>query len=509
VAIDFNIGEDTATHPSIAMNRGGQALLAYRYLPDVNPDPSLPQGYVNADVRVARYNGSVWTQLGQPADRNPATPVRAPSAGNSPRVGIDVTGAGLVVWQEPDDDFVDRIWARRLFPSGTMGIPLLVSPQSWGGKPLRGPADEFRMDESGFGEGAVVFRQQPGQRSAFTSARTMLNEIPDQFSQTAGKFNGPRLVDGGDAAGPGSDAGSAGVGVDPYGAFVVTQGLGDAAFAVTGDEQTVNQPVQIDDGTGSVPPDPVADLSSEGASASAWRTGVPGDEGVVLREARANGAVSTNTVYGTESGPVNTLELAGSGLGDAAIAFSQGGRDNGQIVAATIDAPPGSFAVHTPVDWLRASRYTLTWDPSANGIGPVTYTALIDGQQVGDPTQRTFLKLGPADLPGGRHHVRVVATDSQGQSTKSDSGDLLIDRRAPRVRVSVSGSVVRLTIVDGRKMSGVARGAVRIDWGDGHRSRSVVRASHRYARAGSYHLVVKVRDRAGNSAVRRPTVAAR
>lgn len=513
VAIDFDIGEDTATYPSIAMNRGGQALLAYRYQPDVNPDPTLPPGYVNGDVRLARYNGSVWTSLGQPADRNSAAPVRVPTAGNSPKVGIDVTGAGLVAWQEIDDDFVDRIWARRLFPSGTIGIPLPVSPARWAGRPLRGPADEFRMDEAGFGEAGVVFRQQPGQGGAFTSARTMLNEIPDQFSLTAGRFNGPRLVDGRrrTGPGPGTGAGSASVGVDPEGGFLVTQGVGSAAYGVTGDEQSVHRQFRLDDGSGSAPPDPVADVSLEHASATAWRGGPPDDGEVVLREGRSDGVVTTSTAYAPDGGPVDDVELSGSGLGDAAIAFRQGGRENGQVMAAVIDAPPASFTVHTPIGFVRSRHYTVGWDPAPNGIGPVRYTVTVDDLQVGTPTRGLSLRLGPDDLPDGRHKVRIVATDAQGQQTVSNAGDYPIDRRAPRIELRRRGMRVTVTVSDGKRhrTSRVDRGSVEVHWGDGHTGSGGRKLEHRFKHRGRYRIAVRASDKAGNARALHRTVVVR
>ena len=113
VPVDFNVGEATSTYPDLAMNRGGQAYLVYRVVTDVSP--SNPPGYLGVDTRVARYGGRLWSLLGTPIDRNQATPVRAPNAANAPHVGIDIQGQGVVAWQEPDDEFVDRIWVRRLF----------------------------------------------------------------------------------------------------------------------------------------------------------------------------------------------------------------------------------------------------------------------------------------------------------------------------------------------------------------------------------------------------------
>ena len=224
--IDLNVGEAVATYPSLAMNRGGVAYLVYRVLAGNGAaDPNAPPGYFAADTRIARYNGSLWSVLGVPADRNQAAPVSTPTAGNSPKVGIDVTGNGIVAFHEPDDDFVDRVWARRLFGS-SLGIPLLVSPQEYGGRPLRGAADAFTLDVRGFGTGAIAFRQQPGPNSALTGPRLFVNTIPEAFRDDAGRFLGPRLSDGAGSGSLGSSLSPPDVGVTPDGAFRTTFGVG-------------------------------------------------------------------------------------------------------------------------------------------------------------------------------------------------------------------------------------------------------------------------------------------
>ena len=93
VPVDFNVGEATATHPDLAMARGGQAYLAYRVVTDTSA--ANPPGYLGADVRVARYNGRLWSVLGTPVDRNQAVPVRNPTEGNAPRIAIDIPATAM------------------------------------------------------------------------------------------------------------------------------------------------------------------------------------------------------------------------------------------------------------------------------------------------------------------------------------------------------------------------------------------------------------------------------
>src|SRR5262245_22445464 len=55
VPIDLNVGEALATFPSLAMNRGGSAYIAYRVLSGTGAqDPNAPPGYFGGEVRVAR-----------------------------------------------------------------------------------------------------------------------------------------------------------------------------------------------------------------------------------------------------------------------------------------------------------------------------------------------------------------------------------------------------------------------------------------------------------------------
>src|SRR4051794_32339338 len=125
VPVDLNVGESTGTYPSLAMNAGGAAVIAYLVMQA--PTSAEPPGYARGELRVARYDGTYWSGVGFPLNRNVQAPLRLPVAGASPRVAIDATGNGILAWQEPDDQFIDRIWARRLFGANA-GIATQVSP---------------------------------------------------------------------------------------------------------------------------------------------------------------------------------------------------------------------------------------------------------------------------------------------------------------------------------------------------------------------------------------------
>ncbi len=263
VPVDLNVGEATASHPDLAMNAGGQAYLAYTVLTDTSA--ANPPGYAGASVRVARYNNRLWSALGSPVNRNPAAPLRLPTEASGPRIGVDANGNAVVAWQEPDDEFVDRVWARRLFGT-TAGIPLLVSPASWEGAPLRGGADAFALDVAGFGQAAVALRQQPGQSSKLAAPRLFVNEMPDAFAVGAAAFKGPRLLDGGDlsALGPPS------IGVEPNGGFVAGFASATASLLGSGDLEAVKAVERLDEGANTLAAEPLVDLAETGAAIAAW-----------------------------------------------------------------------------------------------------------------------------------------------------------------------------------------------------------------------------------------------
>ncbi|HEU4461870.1 MAG TPA: hypothetical protein VFR75_04680, partial [Solirubrobacterales bacterium] len=428
VPVDLNVGEATSTYPDLAMNRGGQAYLAYRVVTDVSP--SNPDGYIGADTRVARYGARLWSVLGTPIDRNAATPVRDPVAENAPEVGIDIQGQGVVAWQEPDDEFVDRVWVRRLF-GASVGIPIQASPSSWEGAPLRGPADAFALDVAGFGQTAVAFRQQPGQASKLTAPRAMVNEMPDVFSESAQKFAGAQLVDGGvrGALGPPS------VGVDPRGLYLSGFGEGSTTLLASGDEAAPIGVGRLDEGKSSVPGGPLVDLAESGAGVVAWIEQRDPTGLVVAQERRADGVEESTSLTTPKGGAVSGLVMGGSGLGDAIVAWRQGSDSNSQLAVAVVDAPPDPFLVLLPNGWQRKKKVRVAWDHSPNAIGGVRYSVSVDDEPVREGVRGLGAVLKAGDLDNGRHKIQIFATDDLGQETGSRTGMLLVDRRPPQVKL--------------------------------------------------------------------------
>jgi hypothetical protein len=437
--------------------------------------------------------------------------VAAPTAANSPKVGIDVTGNGIVAFQEPDDGFVDRVWARRIFGSA-LGIPLIVSPQDYGGAPLRGAADAFTVDEAGFGEAAVAFRQQAGERSALNGSHVFVNTIPEAFSPDAGKFATARIVDGPAGRALGAAPSVPSVGVTPHGTFLVTFGAGTATFAASGDDTSVAPLERLDDARGGVEGTPVAELADSDAAVAAWRVR---RSAVAVQERALDGRFAVKSLAGRAGGDVGTVAVSGSGLGDAVVAFEQGVPGSKQVVVGAVDAPPLQFAVQTPVSWVRSKRVRLTWDPAphAAALGAVTYAVIYRDEELAEGLRRKSFRLRTGAVGDGRHELLVIARDSAGQETESLPAELKIDRRPPvaRVRHVRKGRGVQVRIRDGRRRraSGAKRAGTVISFGDGRRARRRLRVRHVYSRPGTYRLVIKARDRAGNRLVAKRRVRVR
>jgi hypothetical protein len=507
VPVDFNVGEATSTFPDLAMSRGGHAYLVYCVVTDTSPNN--PPGYLGLDVRVARYSNRLWSALGT-IDRNPAIPIRAPTRASGPRVGIDIQGQGVVAWQEPDDEFVDRVYARRVF--GTrIGIPLQVSPSTWEGAPLRGPADAFALDVSGFGQAAVAFRQQPGVGSLLGGTRLLVNTMPDVFTEGAGAFGQARAVDGTAREGLGPPS----VAVDPKGLFVTGFGSGPATLLGSGSDTTVGEVERIDRAQSTIGGDPLVDVADTGAAVAAWRELVGGAGVVGIQERRADGVAESTTLSAPSGGSIGPAAIGGSGLGDAIVAWPQGEGANQQIAGAVVDAPPDPFLVLLPNGWQRKRKIPISWDRTLNAIGGVTYSVSVDDEPVIEGIKGHRATLRPDDTENGRSRVQVFALDDAGQETGSSRGRLQIDRRPPRVRLRRRGKVVAVKVSDGgrRTSSGVRR--AKISYGDGSRGtakgdrRGTARDKHRFERPGVYRVVVRARDRAGNGASLRRKVRVR
>jgi hypothetical protein len=501
VPVDLNIGEATSTYPSIAMNGAGQALVVYRVITAVSgpSTPNIPPGYVQDEIRMARFDGQYWSTFGEPLNRDVAQPVPQPTAANSPQVAIDLTGQGLVAWQEPDDNFINRIYARRIFGM-VPGDLLDVSPTTFNGHPLGGAADELAVDVGGFGEGAVAWRQEPSSGSGFTHARVFEAEIPSSFSPKGSAFGSAKAVEG-PAAGEGSSEaiGPLSVAVDGKGDFDVGYGVGNQSFDGNGTESAVGTPIRLDSGS-EVPGDPVLTRAEDGALAAAWKVQIGGSGAVAVLERRADGTPNRALVSAPHGGAVHALDIGGSGHGDAIFGFLQGDGANTQIAAVVVRAPPGEFVMDVPNGWVTSPRIPLQWEVPLAGAGTITYSVLVDDQEVAENITADEYALSRSQITSGVHTIQVQATDSLGQVVDSEPATLEVDYTPPRVRVSVRGESVTVRVTDEPKgeSSGVKKGSVKVNFGDGGSAHGRATLRHAYSHAGSYTIVVSASDNAAN-----------
>lgn len=496
VPIDLNVGDSSlGVYPSVSMNRGGQAYVVYRVITDGQP-ATAPPDMVLGEIRLARFTGEFWSPYGIPLNRNLASPQRTPSPANAPKIVTDVSGNAVVAWQEADDAFVDRIYARRVFPS-SVGIALQVSPADLGG-PLRGNASQFALDVTGFGQAAIVYRQESAQGSPLgPSPRILLSEATDVFQDSAKSFQAPVVVDGGVAAG--QSPGLAAVAVAGGGA-ISAFGLDGRALTVATDQGKVQPRQTLGTPISGADPVPQVDASSAGAAVLAWRYTVGGRGYVTVREQRPDGVVTDKRLAGPRGGAIKTLRLAGSGVGDAAVAFLQGEGAGAQLVAGVVDAPPETFTVQTPVEFVNAAKaLTLQWDPAVHAIGGVTYTVTVDDDTVAENLRALAYDLKLRSIDDGVRTVQVIATDAAGQETTSVPAELKLDRRAPRVRVVAGRGKVRVAVTDGKRgeVSGVDSATVKLQ----RAGKTLVQGRRTIVKRlprGRQRLTIVAADQAGN-----------
>jgi hypothetical protein len=494
--VDFALGVDDDVYPSVAMNAAGDALVAYRSIP-AQATAGVPAGFVKGAVRVARFDGTRWQKLGAPANRNAAVPQPTPSADNAPQAALDATGNGVVVWQEPDDGFVPRVWARRVF--GTrFGVVQAVSPTVVGGQPVRGGADRPAVADTSLGRIVASYRQLPDPRDRTATPQSYINQL--QYYENV--FSGPQPAgDAGDATPSLSLAGD-----DTRIAFP------RAGQLVLGDAPTLPGPVVLGGQDAALPGPPPAVVAGTDARTVLASAGEGGGGEVAVRELDATGLVRRVPVSTSPGGPVRELAAAGTGNGDALVAFSQGLDNDRQIAVAVVNAAPAPFLLQLPDGWTKATRPEIAWTAAAEPLDTVVYTVSVDGRRVGS-TRALALRLREGVLGQGDHRVSVLATDTAGQRTTADPGFYRLDRQAPLASFATAKRrkvTVRLRDPGAKgRVSGVAHGATSIAWGDGRSTDDATsKATHTYKKSGKYTVSVTAADDAGNRVAVRRTVRA-
>ncbi|MBJ7330552.1 MAG: PKD domain-containing protein [Solirubrobacteraceae bacterium] len=500
VPVDQNLGDSANAFPSLAMAaNGGSAFLSY-----VTTRATQADGRIDAEFRLAQFRGGQrWSRM--PSPRRSARLLRGLTAESAPKVVSDQVGNAVVAYIEPDDDDVDRVYARRIFSGDISLIPLQASPAEIDGVPAVGHADQFAVGIGGLGEAVVLLRQQRDQQGG--GAALFANMLAPVFAEKASVFLGAREIElpGGGTAN-GLSAGTFAEG----GAFRIAYGLGNTAVLGGGDQGGFRT-ISRFGSPGNIALDPPRmTIGPKGSGAVARRLSVDGADGVEVRELSVSGAARRAQVSAPGGGLVSDVEVGGSGLGDAIVALRSGSTSRGEIAAAVVDAPPLAFAVTAPTGWVRPSQARVGWEAARNAIGGIAYQLLLDGTPATDPQRYLGRLLPKRALDDGRHTVQVRATDTLGQSVLSNRLGIRIDGTPPKARIArQAGRRVRVTIGDAGR-SGTDRELTKVLWGDGSSSevkQTVV--GHEYRKPGRYRVQAQVRDRAGNKDTVERTVVLR
>jgi hypothetical protein len=499
--VDSDVEEATCTSPDLAVSSTGQADVVYRVVEPTDISvPRLRPGDVVEQVRLAHFDGERWSNLGA-INRDRGVSMRPPTQANAPRIAIGPTGNGVVVWQEPDIEGVARIWARRIFGS-SVDYVMPISAESFDGTPISQDADASSVAVSRLGQAEVAYRQAAGPGSPLPGPRIFVNTLPDGESESGAEPTGAVVADAAVPGGQGAAVGPPSVDIDEKRDVRLLYDSDGTPRVTEGANRTLDAALSLGPPFVGSEPFPASVMNPSGGGVSAWPSAdAQGDPAVAVREDFPDGAVQTALVSGGAGGEVGELAVGRSGLGDGIVAFRQGPFGNAAIVAAQVSAPPVATILSLPKGWVKPSQAAISWQPAVSADGPLTYHVVLDGRSLAVPAGRRELRLPPEGLGSGRHSVQVLATDIDGESTLSAPSTLLIDGAPPTVRIAHArgGTAVSVRVLDG--YSGVDAHAVSVSFGDGAFAHGRMRCSHRYRHAGVYRVIVRVRDKLGNTGV--------
>jgi hypothetical protein len=513
ILIDPDIRDGTGMAPDLAMSSTGQADLVYRVVfNNLNAQqatiPLLRPGDVIEDVRVAHYNGETWARLGA-VNRNSGVSMRPPTPANAPHVAVGQTGNGVVVWQEPDIEGVARIWARRIFAS-SLDYVLPASAATFAGSPIGDDADGPSIAISRLGQAEVAYRQSASSGSPLPGPRIFLNTLPDGESSDGSRFAGASVVDQAVSGGKAATIGPPSIDIDEKQDLRLLYDSNGTPRVIEGTGLGLSAVLSLGPAFAGSEPLSASVMNPTGGGVSAWPSAdAQGAPGVAVREDFPGGAMQTALVRGGAGGPIGELAVGRSGLGDGLVAFQQGPLGNASIVATQVTAPPKQFVLSVPKTWVRPSQAVVSWLPASSANGPLAYRVVLDGRPVATPAGARQLRISPRGLGSRRHRVQVLATDLDGQAALTPASSLLVDGEPPAVKITRAGGGqgVRVRISD--RGSGLAKGSVRISFGDGHSARGRARFSHSYAHGGVYQILISARDRLGNQETVRQLVSMR
>ena len=514
VIVDGDIRSGTGTSPDLAMSATGQADVVYRVVSETEGTrsnvPLLRPGDVVEQVRVAHYDGERWSALG-PINRNSGISMRPPTQANAPQIAIGPTGNAVVVWQEPDISGVARIWARRLFGS-SIDYVMPVSATSVNHVAIEDDADAPSVAISPLGQAEVAYRQAASSGSPLPGPRIFLNILPDGESANGAEFTGASVADAAVPGGKAATIGRPSIDIDERQDMRLLYDSDGQPRVVEGSDLGLTAALTLGSPFVGSELTPASELQSAsvmnpaGGGISAWASADgSGRPGVAVREDFPDGAVQTALLGGGAGGPIGELAVGRSRLGDGLIVFQQGPLGDAAIVAAQVTAPPARFVISLPKGWIKPSQARVSWEPAPSANPPLSYTVVLDGRALATPAEAFTQMLSPQGLGDGVHSVQVLATDAFGQATLTAPSKLRIDGQPPLLKLARRGSSVVLRVTDAQ--SGVDASAVRVSFGDGSSASGRASYRHRYAHAGVYTIVARVRDKTGNQGTIRRQVS--
>jgi hypothetical protein len=506
IFVDSNIEEAVGTSPDLAVSPTGQADVVYRVIkPLVTNVPLLRPGDVVEEARVAHFDGERWVGLGA-MNRNPGASMRPPTSTNAPVIAIGPTGNGVVVWQEPDVEGIARIWARRLFGT-SVDYVMPVSATTYNGAPIGNDADAPAVAFSRLGQAEVAYRQPIGPGSPLPGPRIFLNILPDGESANGGEFQGAVVADPAVAGGAGAAVGPPSIDIDEQQDMRLLYDSNGTPRVIEGTDRGLVAALSLGPGFAGGEPLAVSVMDPHGGGISAWpSTASAGHPAVAVREDFPSGAAQTGLLSGGAGGEVGELAVGRSTAGDGLIGFRQGQFGNAAIVVAAATAPPAPFIVTAPKKWIRPRQAFVSWLPAASAAYPLTYGIVVDGHIRNAGIGGLSARVDPRGLGSGRHRLQVLATDRNGQSTLSAPSELLVAATPPAVHISRTHGGTAIVVRISDRYVRVDRRALSINFGDGSGVGGRARATHQYARAGTYRVTVHVRDALGNQGTVRQLV---
>lgn len=502
ILIDKDIEEATGTDPELAVSATGYADLVYRVVEGRRQDVvvALRPGDLAQTVRVAHFDGTRWTNLGA-INRNPGVAMRPPTEANAPRIAIGSTGNGIAVWQEPELSGVARIWARRLFGS-TLDYTMPVSASTYNGAPIDQDADAPSVAVDWLGQADVAYRQSAGPSSPLPGPRIFLNVLPSGESTSGAEFTGAVVADNEVAGGQAATVGPPSIDVDEKEELRILYDANGTPRVIEGDDHGLAGSLSLGPPFAGAETAAASVMNPQSGGVSAWPSAdAQGAPEVGVREDFPTGAAQTGLVSGGAGGEVAELAVGRSGLGDGLVAWRQGPLGNAAIVASAVTAPPAELVLSVPNHTVVPSQAMVSWQPAISADGPLRYTIVLDGRPQATPTGASEMRLDPLGLSTGRHTVQLLATDADGQSTLSKPSVIHIDGTAPIVSIARTGGDRGVSVRVHDPYAGIEAHDVIVSFGDGHSARGRKRFGHRYARAGVYLVLVRVRDNLGNTGV--------